>query len=80
MGRAQQTRAGTRRMAASRLDWRSARRDDQAVARAIHAGEEIDALYNLDEAGLLDAFYHFLGQIGVVDQSRGCGCRASGVC
>jgi len=60
----QQTRRGVRQIAVSRLDWRSARRDDHAVAAAIHAGAEIDALYNLDEGGLLDAFYHFLEQIG----------------
>jgi len=64
MARVQQTREDTRRGAVSRLDWRSARRDDQAVAQAIHAGAGIDAIYNLDEAGLLDAFYHVLEQIG----------------
>jgi len=64
MARAQQTRGETRRVVVSRLDWRSAQRDDQAVAQAIHAGTGIDAIYNLDEAGLLDAFYHFLEQVG----------------
>ncbi len=71
MARAPQTRGDTRRVAVSRLDWRSARRDDQAVAQAIHAGAGIDAIYNLDEAGLLDAFYHFLEQIGFLGLSAG---------
>lgn len=64
MAREQQTRRGVRQVVVSRLDWRSARRDDHAVAEAVHAGEEIDAVYNLDEAGLLDGFYHFLEEIG----------------
>ncbi len=34
------------------------------MARALHAGEEIDAIYNLDEAGLFDEFYYVLGQVG----------------
>jgi len=71
MARAQQTREDTRRVVVSRLDWRSAQRDDEAVAQAIHAGAGIDAIYNLDEAGLLDAFYHFLEQIGFLGLSAG---------
>ena len=41
------------------------------MAQAIHAGAGIDAIYNLDEAGLLDAFYHFLEQIGFLGLSAG---------
>ncbi len=66
-----QTREDIRRRMVSRLDWRSARRDDRTVAQAIHAGKGIDAIYNLDEAGLLDAFYHFLEQIGFLSLSAG---------
>ncbi len=73
MVREQQTRVSMRRVAVSRLDWRSAQRDDQAVARAIHAGESIDTIYNLDEAGLLDEFYHFLEGIGFLGLSGGLG-------
>jgi len=73
MAREQQTREETRRSAVSRLAWRGARRDDRVVAQAIQAGEEIDAVYTLDEAGLLDAFYHVLGQVGVLDLSAGVG-------
>ncbi len=64
MARAQQTRGDMQRVVVSRLDWCSAQRDDQAVAQAIHAGKDIDAIYNLDEAGLLDEFYYFLEQVG----------------
>ncbi len=71
MAREQQTREDIRRRMVSRLDWRSARRDDRTVAQAIHAGKGIDAIYNLDEAGLLDEFYHFLEQIGFLSLSAG---------
>jgi len=71
MARVQQTRDETRRAAVSRLDWRSARRDDQAVAQALHAGESIDGMYTLDEAGLLDAFYHFLDDSGFLNLIAG---------
>jgi len=50
-----------------RLGWQTATRDDQAVARALYAGEEIDAIYELSEAGLLDEFFVFLEQIGMME-------------
>jgi len=71
MARAQQTWGDTRHVVVSRLDWRSAQRDDEAVAQAIHAGAGIDAIYNLDEAGLRDALYHVLEQIGFLGLSAG---------
>ena len=49
-----------------RLTWQAARRDDVQVAQAIHAGEELDALHELSEAGLLDEFFHFLETLGVL--------------
>jgi len=64
MATRQQSVEEVKRTAASRLAWQTAQRDDQEVAQAIHAGEELDAIYNLDEAGLLDEFYHFLELIG----------------
>ncbi len=73
MARVRQTRDETRRAMVSRLDWRSAQRDDQAVAQAIHRGEGIDAIYNLDEAGLLDAFYHVLEDLGFLGLMGGLG-------
>jgi len=36
------------------LDWQFAERNDQAVAQALHSGQGVDAVYGLDEAGLLD--------------------------
>jgi Transposase DDE domain len=54
-----------------RLGWQIATRDDQAVARALHAGEEIDAMYELSEAGLLDEFFVFLEQIDMMEVIEG---------
>ncbi len=51
-----------------RLDWEVAERDDAAVAGAIERGEEVDGLYSLEEAGLLDGFFHWLEEVGVVGQ------------
>lgn len=62
--------AGAKRTAASAGDftetlaWQVAGRDDAAVARAVHGGLEIDGIYGLNEAGLLDDFFDFLEQIG----------------
>jgi hypothetical protein len=47
------------------LDWHTAQRDDTRVAQAIHDGEELDAVFGLEEVGLLDEFWHFLKQVGI---------------
>jgi len=54
-----------------RLGWQTATRDDKAVATALYAGEEIDAMYELSEAGLLDEFFVFLEQIGMMEVIEG---------
>lgn len=51
-----------------RLAWQSATRDDQQVAQAIHAGQELDAMHELSEAGLLDAFFAFLEEVGMMKE------------
>jgi len=43
-----------------RLNWQLAWRDDGRVAQALHAGEEIEEMHELSEAGLLDGFFVFL--------------------
>ena len=48
------------------LSWQTAQRNDERVAHAIHEGEELDAIYGLDEVGLLDGFFHFLEEVGVL--------------
>ncbi len=49
-----------------RLNWQLAWRDDERVAQAIYAGEEIEEMHELSEAGLLDEFFVFLEQVGVM--------------
>src|SRR5437868_5254257 len=50
-----------------RLNWRVARRDDGRVAQALYAGEEIEQMHELSEAGLLDEFFVFLENIGLME-------------
>ena len=62
----EQTQEEVRRNLINNLSWQAAERNDQRVAQAIHDGEELDAIYGLDEVGLLDGFFHFLGEVGVL--------------
>lgn len=61
-----QTQEEVRRNLISNLSWQAAQRNDERVAQAIHEGEELDAIYGLDEVGLLDGFFHFLEEVGVL--------------
>jgi hypothetical protein len=49
-----------------RLNWRLAYRDDKRVAQALYEGQEIDEMHELSEAGLLDEFFAFLEEIGMM--------------
>src|SRR2546421_8787969 len=49
-----------------RLSWQLAWRDDERVAQALYAGEEIEEMHELSEAGLLDEFFVFLEEIGLM--------------
>ena len=49
-----------------RLSWQLARRDDQRVAHGLYAGEAIEEMHELSEAGLLDEFFAFLEEIGMM--------------
>ena len=51
---------------AERWCWEVAHRDDSRVARRLSRQEEVDGVYRLDEGAVLDDFFHFLGQIGVM--------------
>lgn len=48
------------------LLWQAAERDDGAVARAVHGGQELDGVYGLNETGFLDDFFEFLEKIGAM--------------
>jgi len=51
---------------ADRLDWRWYERGDHTVAAALAEGEEIDAIYPLHAGALLDGYWHFLDECGVL--------------
>src|SRR3989442_4170532 len=49
-----------------RLSWQLARGDDQRVAQGLYGGEVIEEMHELSEAGLLDEFFVFLEEIGMM--------------
>ena len=49
-----------------RLNWQLSWRDDGRVAQALYAGEEIEEMHELSEAGLLDEFFVFLEEVGMM--------------
>ncbi len=49
-----------------RLNWKLAWRDDAKVAQGLYAGEAIEEMHELSDAGLLDEFFVFLEDIGMM--------------
>ncbi len=49
-----------------RLNWKLAWRDDAQVAQGLYAGEEIEEMHELSDAGLLDEFFVFLQDLGML--------------
>lgn len=49
-----------------RLNWKLAWRDDGKVAQGLYAGEEIEEMHELSDAGLLDEFFVFLEELGMI--------------
>jgi hypothetical protein len=49
-----------------RLNWKLACRDDAKVAQGLYAGEEIAEMHELSDAGLLDEFFVFLEDLGMM--------------
>src|SRR5512133_825405 len=62
-----QTREGVAQNLAERWCWQAARRDDSRVARRLYRRQVVDGVYRLDEGALLDDFFYFLHQLGVVE-------------
>ncbi len=62
----QQSQDEIRQHLAEQLDWQFALRNDQAVAQALYAGQAVDGVHTLDEAGLLDGFFAFLKESEVM--------------
>src|SRR5205809_4904645 len=50
-----------------RLNWKLACRDDAKVAQGLYAGEPIDEMHQLSDAGLLDEFFVFLKDVGMLE-------------
>jgi len=50
-----------------RLNWQVAYRDDRKVGQALYAGEPIDEMHHLSDAGLLDEFFVFLKELGMLE-------------
>jgi Transposase DDE domain len=63
----EQTREAIAQNLAERLCWQAARRDDARVARRLYRKQVVDGVYRLDEGALIDDFFYFLQQLGVVD-------------
>lgn len=49
-----------------RLNWKLASRDDAKVAQGLYAGEAIEEMHELSDAGLLDEFFVFLQDLGMM--------------
>jgi hypothetical protein len=49
-----------------RLNWKLAWRDDAKVAQGLYTGEEIEEMHELSDAGLLDEFFVFLEDVGMM--------------
>lgn len=49
-----------------RLNWKVACRDDAQVAQGLYAGEAIEEMHELSDAGVLDEFFVFLEEVGML--------------
>jgi hypothetical protein len=54
-------------MVQERLNWKLAQHDDTRVAQGLYAGEEIEEMHQLSDAGLLDEFFVYLEEIGMLE-------------
>ena len=66
-----QSQSEIRQHLAEQLDWQFAERNDQVIAQALYAGQAVDGVHTLDEAGLLDGFFTFLKEAKVMAAWQG---------
>jgi hypothetical protein len=66
-----QTREAITQNLAERLCWQAAQRDAARVARRLYRKEVVDGVYRLDEGALLDDFFQFLRELGVLELMEG---------
>jgi len=50
-----------------RLNWRVAWRDDEKVAQGLYDGETIEEMHHLSDAGMLDEFFVYLKELGMLE-------------
>src|SRR5947199_10588760 len=50
-----------------RLNWQVAWRDDRKVGQTLYAGEPIEEMHHLSDAGLLDEFFVFLKELEMLE-------------
>src|SRR5438067_8069057 len=50
-----------------RLNWQIAWREDTKVGQALYAGEPIEEMHHLSDAGLLDELFVFLKELGMLE-------------
>jgi hypothetical protein len=67
----EQTREAITQNLAERLCWQAAQRDDARVARRLYRKGLVDGVYRLDEGALLDDFFHFLRELGLLEVMEG---------
>ena len=48
------------------LYWQEAENDDKAIAEAVYKKKQLDAVYGMEETGLMDDFFYYLQEIGVL--------------
>ena len=54
-----------------KLSWRMGQRNDKKIAKGIYEEKKIDAIYNLEDSGLLDGFYQWLEEWKVIQILKG---------
>jgi hypothetical protein len=62
-----QSREAMTQNLAERLCWQAAHRDDARVARRLYRKQVVDGVYRLDEGALLNDFFQFWRELGVLD-------------
>ena len=53
-----------------KLHWQMGIRDDKKVAGYIHKNREMDGIYELKNNGILDGFYEWLEEIGIINMLK----------
>jgi len=66
-----QTNEEIERNITDKLQWQMAERDEVRIAKGIYEGKGIDAVYSLEDNGLLDGFYEYLEEKKIIELLKG---------